>query len=160
MGSFEFGGETFEFASFNFFMFEFGPDGFTEVFAFADLSPDQYELNTTGGTYSARVEAEVVMEGQRCTFDGSPFGECEILGPFFVTVVIEWDDADGRLYPSSFIGRSSSPMGFSWFQSRSLARFTTATGEISGDVSMVLGESQEAMIGRDTTSDRFRVTIN
>lgn len=160
VGSFEFDGDTFEFASLNLFMSEFGPDGFTDVFGFADLSPDEYELDTQGGTYSARVEAEILLEGQQCTFNGSPFGDCEPIGPFFVTVVIEWDDATGRVYPSSFSGRSLTPTGFSWFQSRSLSRFTTATGEIVGDFNMLLGESQEAAIGRDTQSDRFRFSIS
>jgi len=160
VGEFTFDGETVEQVSFDLFMGEFGPEGFTDVFGFAELTPDQFELDASGGSFSASVETELILEGQTCAFDGSPFGACDPIGPFEVTVVIEWSEATGRVYPASFTGRSHGPFGFNFFTSRSLARFTTATGEVTGEMEIVLGGSEEASISRETSTDRFRFTVS
>lgn len=161
VGTFTEGGDTFEDVFFDVFIGEFGPDGFTDLFGFAELSPDQYELDVTGGSFSASVEAEVMLMGEECTFDPSdPFGipDCEATGPFFALVSIEWDEATGRMYPTIQTGHSHSPFFFSSFRSKLLARATSATGEITGDVEIELGGTNDAGIGRDTSTDRFRFT--
>ena len=156
-GTFTFGGDEFEDVFIDFFAFSFGPDGITDVFGFDSVDPDDIEIDTTGGAFSAAAAAELDLEGQSCTFDEED-EICEDIGPFAVTIDVVWDDATGRIYPSSFSGRTLSPMGFDAFISKSHARFTTATGSISGDVplGLTLGESDQASIARNSDMSRFR----
>lgn len=155
VGTFTFGGDEFEVAFLDFFSFRAGPDGFTDIFGFAELEPDQFELEAQGAAFSAAVTAELEVEVTTCAFEDEQ-ETCESSGPFFVTLQVDWDDAVGRIYPSSFSGRSVSPFGFDVFKARSLARFTSATGSLTGDLEIELGETDQASIGRETQSERFR----
>ncbi len=150
------GGDTFESATFDLFIGEFGDDTFLDLFGFAELEPGDFELDAAGGSFSASVDVDIELAGQECTFGPSPFPDCVPLGPFFVTVAIEWDETTGRLFPSIVTGTQSSPFFFSKFRQRSHVRPTSATGTIGGDLVMDLGTTDDAAIGRDTFADRFR----
>ncbi len=155
-GTFTFGGDTVEEVFFDFFIGDFSEDGFVDLFGFAAPGPEEFELDASGGSFSASVEVDLELIGQECTFGGSPFPECEAIGPFFVTVAIEWDETTGRLYPSIVQGTQHSPGVFSTFRQKSHVRPTSASGAISGDLDAVLGTTDDAGIGRDTFSDTFR----
>lgn len=152
------GGDTFEDVFFDIFVFEFEDDGFVDLSGFAALAPDEYSLDAAGGTFSASVEVDVELFGQECTFGPAPFPDCEPLGPFLVTVAIEWDETTGRIFPSTVRGTQHSPFGFSTFRQRSQVRATSATGAITGDLSVDLGITDSASVGRNSFADRFRFT--
>lgn len=160
-GTFTFGGDQFESATFDVFIAMFMDETLTLLFGGTELAPDQFQLDASGGRFSASVEGvDLVLQGERCTFVPSGGEQCDQIGPLEVTVEVTWDEATGRLFPSTFVGRSHSPFGFDAFMSKSLARATTAQGSISGDLLIDLGSSDFAMISRDTDTNRFRFLIS
>ncbi len=156
VGSFSFGGETFDFASVDMFIFQDTGTGFVSWFGGAELEPDQYELDASGGSFSAMVDAEIELFGDECSFEGE---SCTDLGQLLVSLEVTWDETKGRMYPSMFMGRSLFPSGFEAFFSKSMARSTTADGAISGDLELDLGSTPHGFISRNTDTSRFKVTI-
>lgn len=156
VGTVTVGGDSFDDVFFDIFIFEAGEDSFTAWFGFAEPAPEDVSLDVDGGTFSAAVDVAVELQGETCTIEPSGDVSCVDIGTLATEVSVEWDEATGRMYPSIQSGMTHLPFGFFQFHSKSQARVTTATGEISGDLAVVLGESESATIGRDTFTDRFR----
>lgn len=152
-------GESEDVAILELFRFEFLPgDRFVQLFGSVDLAPGDYELDAAGGTFSAEVDSPMVVWGRDCRIGESPFADCALIGPFDVTVQVNWDDATGRIYPSTLSRSSHLPGDFLVGVERGLARATTANGVVDGGLSLLLNETDQATISRSVDATWVRFT--
>ena len=122
----------------------------TDFFGFTTLSDSQFHIDRK--LRSASVDADLTLEGSRCVFDDdSDEGEdCE----FFtadVAVSITWDGV-GSITRSRFSHRESGDDFRFTFRSRTTSREALADGSITGDVNLVSGPADFAVIARSAES--------
>lgn len=148
-------GEKSDESSVEVFRFEFDEAGFRQFFGETELDPSQFELDAAGGAFSASVQTTLDVFGEECS---ATTATCETFGPITITVNVVWGETTGRIYPATLARSRLSPFGFNAGVERQLARYTTATGSVSGPMSLTLGDTNDATISRLVDATWVRVT--
>lgn len=131
----------------------------TDLFGSTTLSPSQFGIDRR--LRNAFVDTDMTLDGFRCVFtvdNGEDFPddngeECESFTAE-VTVSVTWL-GQGGMVRSRFMEREHGDDFRFSFRSRSSSRDATATGVISGDLDLVDGPADFAVIAR--TADAFMV---
>jgi hypothetical protein len=130
---------------------------FTDWSGFTTLEPNQFAIGRR--LRHAFVTADLTLQGVRCVIEDvdDPFDgengteECESFTAD-VTVSVTWE-GHGGLVRSRFLEREHGDDFRLLFRSRSTSRDATADGSITGEVDLVSGPADFAMLAR--TADSF-----
>lgn len=123
----------------------------TEMFGFTTLDPSQFGIDRR--LRSAFVDADLTLDGSRCVFSGDPDdgeADCE----FFtadVTVSVTWT-GEGGIVRDRFMERVQGDDFRFTLHFRGASRDATANGSVTGDVDLVSGPAQFAVIAKEASS--------